>query len=92
MDYYIITYDIREDNRRNKIFKLLKGYVTPVQFSVFEGYVRREDVVLLQHQIRKLIHNRDDSVCFYRQCARCMDQIERLGVNIAVYGKEDIII
>ena len=41
MDYYIITYDIRDDRRRDKIFKLLKGYVTPVQYSVFEGYVKR---------------------------------------------------
>ena len=92
MDYYIITYDIRDDRRRNKIFKLLKGYATPVQFSVFEGYVRREDVVQLQHQVRKLMHGRDDSVCFYQQCARCMEQIERLGVNQAIFGKGDIII
>ena len=92
MDYYIITYDIRDDRRRNKIFKLLKGYATPVQFSVFEGYVRREDVVMLQHQVRKLMHGCDDSVCFYRQCGRCMEQIERLGVKAEVFGKEDIII
>ena len=92
MEYYIITYDIRDDRRRNKIFKLLKGYATPVQFSVFEGYVRREDIVMLQHQVRKLMHSRDDSVCFYRQCARCVEQIERLGVNQTVYGKDDIII
>lgn len=92
MDYYIITYDIRDDRRRNKIFKLLKGYATPVQFSVFEGHVRREDIVMLQHQVRKLMHSRDDSVCFYRQCARCVEQIERLGVNQTVYGKDDIII
>lgn len=92
MDYYIITYDIRDDRRRNKIFKLLKGYATPVQFSVFEGHVRREDIVMLQHQVRKLMHSRDDSVCFYRQCARCVEQIERLGVNQTVYGKNDIII
>ena len=92
MDYYIITYDIRDDRRRNKIFKLLKGYATPVQFSVFEGYVKREDVVKMQHQVRKMMHSRDDSVCFYRQCARCVEQIERLGVNQTVYGKDDIII
>ena len=92
MDYYIITYDIRDDRRRNKIFKLLNGYATPVQFSVFEGHVRREDIVMLQHQVRKLMHSRDDSVCFYRQCARCVEQIERLGVNQTVYGKDDIII
>ena len=92
MDYYIITYDICDDRRRSKIYKLLKGYATPVQFSVFEGYVRREDVVLLQHQVRKLMHNRDDSVCFYRQCGRCMEQIERLGVKTEVFGKGDIIV
>ena len=92
MDYYIITYDIRDDRRRNKIFKLLKGYATPVQFSGFEGYVKREEVVKMQHQVRKMMHSRDDSVCFYRQCARCVEQIERLGVNQTVYGKDDIII
>ena len=92
MDYYIITYDIRDDRRRNKIYKLLKGYATPVQFSVFEGHVRREDIVMLQHQVRKLMHSRDDSVCFYRQCVRCMDQIERLGVKTEVFGSGDIIV
>ena len=87
-----MTYDIREDQRRNRIFKLLKGYLTPVQFSVFEGWVKREDIVLLQHQLKKLMHSRNDSICFYRQCGRCMEQIERLGVKLEVYGKDDIIV
>jgi len=34
---YSICYDIKDDRRRNRIFKLLKDFGEPVQFSVFEA-------------------------------------------------------
>ena len=39
---YLISYDISENKRRNKIFKELKNYGRHVQFSVFECELDRK--------------------------------------------------
>jgi CRISPR-associated protein Cas2 len=92
MYYYVITYDIKDDRRRAKIFKSLKEYATPVQYSVFEGYFTMEDLVSLKHRIKKLMHEKEDSIYYYSLCACCREQITRSGVEVVVLGKDDIII
>ncbi len=36
MALYLISYDITADNRRNALAKLLEGFGSRVQYSVFE--------------------------------------------------------
>lgn len=38
---YLVTYDIRDDKRLRRIFKLMKGYGEWVQFSVFQCRLSR---------------------------------------------------
>lgn len=92
MEYYIIAYDIKDNTRRLKIFKTLKGYAAPVQYSIFEGYISREDVIRLKYELKRHMNEREDSVCFYRQCANCREKITRFGVDVVVFGQDDIII
>lgn len=79
MTHYIISYDITDDKRRNKIHKVLCDYAVPVQYSVFEARLSEEDYVMLRHKLSRLLQKDEDSVIFYKQCARCRDDIIRIG-------------
>lgn len=79
MKQYVITYDISDNRRRNKIHKLLCNYAVPVQYSVFEARLKDEDFVLLRHKLTRLLKKGEDSIIFYRQCARCSNDIIRIG-------------
>ncbi len=86
MENMVIAYDIRDDKRREKVRKTLKDFAVPVQYSVFECKLRREDFLLLRHKLDKLIKKEEDSIIFYRQCPRCSSKVERLGVILDPFG------
>lgn len=79
MKQYIISYDISNDKRRNKIRKLLCDYAVPVQYSVFEARLSEEDYIELRYKLARLLRKDEDSIIFYMQCARCRDDIIRIG-------------
>ncbi len=77
--FTIISYDIVDDKRRTKVMKLLKGYGTRVQYSVFECILNPGEFSRLGRELRELIDQDVDSVRCYRLDA---DAVER----IAIYG------
>lgn len=78
--YLIVSYDISDDKRRNRISKVLKNYGDRVQFSVFECDLTREQLLRMQHALKKIIKEQeDDSVRFYFLCDGCKGKIERIG-------------
>ena len=92
MENYVIVYDISDDKRRNKIFKILKNYATPVQYSVFEARLHPNDVVELKYKLFSIMNTKEDSIFFYRQCASCAGKVERMGIPVVIYGEGDILI
>ena len=86
MKHFIITYDIRDDKRRNNIYKTLRDYAVPVQYSVFEACLKDEDYIMLRHKLEGLMRNNEDSIIFYRQCNRCEGDITRLGASPEPFG------
>lgn len=92
MEYYVIVYDITDDKRRNKIFKILKAYATPVQFSVFEALIHPNDLMELKYKLWTTMNTKEDSVFFYRQCASCKGKVDRMGISPYIFGSDDIII
>jgi len=75
----VISYDIVEDGRRNKIADLLKDYGTRVQYSVFECDINNETLRALINQLDGLIDHRDDSVRVYVICKGCLARGVALG-------------
>ena len=92
MEHYVIAYDIKDDKRRTRVFKILKSYATHVQYSIFETHVSQSDMVMLKYKLRQAIHLKEDSVFLYRQCANCNGRIERLGLPVFIYGESDILL
>ncbi len=80
--FYIVSYDIPDDKKRDKIAKVMLDFGTRVQYSVFECIL---DNKLLQKMINKLerIVSDEDSVRIYALCAKCE------GVA-KVFGKGEI--
>lgn len=66
----IVSYDIGNDRRRYKVFRLLKDYGQWVQYSVFEVDCDEKDWVKLEFQLKGLIKE-NDSLCIYTLCQSC---------------------
>lgn len=74
----IVSYDIGEDRRRNKVFKLLKDRGQWIQYSVFEVDCEDKDWLLLEFQLRGLL-NEGDSLCVYSLCHSCIKRAYYTG-------------
>jgi CRISPR-associated protein Cas2 len=79
--FTVISYDVVNDRRRTKIHKLLQGYGTRVQYSVFECDLTRSQLATVQRGIRKLIDRNTDSVRFYYLDAAAVQQVQVLGIG-----------
>ena len=76
---YIIAYDIPDDRRRTKIHKILSGFGTWTQYSLFECFLTKKELVLLKSKLAKHIEDSGDSVRFYPLCAACLGKVETVG-------------
>ena len=76
---YVVSYDIPDDRRRTRVHSALTGFGTWVQFSVFECFLDRKQLMLLQTRLLKEIHQREDTVRIYGLCGTCTQKVEVLG-------------
>ncbi len=76
---YIIAYDIPDDRRRSKIHKILTGFGNWTQYSLFECFLSKKELVLLKSKLAKHIRDTQDSVRFYPLCATCVEKVETVG-------------
>ena len=76
---YVIAYDIPDDKRRTKIHKLLLGFGKRTQFSVFECFLTRKELVLLRSKLAERVIDAEDSVRFYPLCTQCQAKVETVG-------------
>lgn len=62
---YIISYDIREKRRLQKIYRLLSGYALPLQESVFifVGDIRKFE--LMKIELCKIANLKQDDIRIY---------------------------
>ena len=76
---YVIAYDIPDDKRRTKVHKLLSGFGKWTQFSLFECFLSRKELVLLRSKLAEHLEAAQDSVRFYPLCVNCLDKVETVG-------------
>jgi CRISPR-associated protein Cas2 len=76
---YVIAYDIPNDKRRTKVHKILLGYGKWTQYSLFECFLAKKDMVLLQAKLAQHLIAEQDSVRFYPLCANCVSKVETVG-------------
>jgi len=75
----LVSYDIPADRRRVKVAKTLEDFGERVQYSVFECDLEEEYLERLQARLAKIVQEEEDSIRYYRFCARCKGAVEVLG-------------
>lgn len=83
----VVCYDIIDDRRRSKIFKLLKDYGQKVQYSVFEVECDEKSWLELEFRLVSLL-NEEDSLSVYTLCKSCTDRAYYRGFLIKRLEKE----
>ena len=76
---YVIAYDIPDDKRRTKVHKILLGFGKWTQYSLFECFLSRKELVLLRSKLAEHLVEKQDSVRFYPLCANCVRRVETVG-------------
>lgn len=76
---YIIAYDVPADRRRTKIHRLLCGYGSWTQYSLFECWLTRRQFIELQAKLLKLLVEDEDSVRLYALCGACQGKTITVG-------------
>ena len=74
--FYVVTYDIADDKRRNKVVKLLESIGTRMNFSVFECMLTDIQYRRMCNQLEKIVVKREDWVNIYPLCTECYARIE----------------
>lgn len=66
LDMYIVTYDISDPKRLQRVFKTMRNYGDHLQLSVFECQLSGQDRVILEDKLKEIIDRSADQVLFIR--------------------------
>jgi CRISPR-associated protein Cas2 len=75
-----VTYDIRKDKIRTRVFKILERYGAWRQYSVFELEISDIQRLDMENEIIEQI-DVEDKVRIYQLCERCVDNVRDLGAK-----------
>lgn len=62
--YCIVVYDVKE-KRVQKVNKIFKKFLTHKQNSVFIGELKKAEFIELENELRKIINEEEDEICFF---------------------------
>lgn len=77
--FVVVSYDIVDDKRRNKVAKTLENFGARVQYSVFECELDAAALKRLGDRLGRLIAKEEDSVRFYFLCESCLPKAKVMG-------------
>ncbi|MDC0739934.1 CRISPR-associated endonuclease Cas2 [Polyangium mundeleinium] len=69
--WYLVSYDIRDPKRWRKGYKVLRGYGTRVQYSVFRCWLSVRRLEELRWELEKVL-DAEDSLLFVPLCSACV--------------------
>jgi len=59
---YIVAYDVSDSKRLRRVFRTMKGYGDPLQYSVFQCDLSPSERILMIEALNAIIHSREDQV------------------------------
>jgi len=90
--FYVVTYDIPDDQRRQKIAKILEDFGDRVQYSVFEMELdKAERLVEMQSRLGYVVKKEEDSIRIYFLCKECSTKVKIIGLG-KLYQDEKVYI
>ena len=90
--FYVISYDIPDNQRRNQLAKVLKGFGSRVQYSVFEAHLTGSQFEQMKQAVDRVIDPDEDAVRYYALCRACVGQIEVPAVGDVTVAPETIVV
>jgi CRISPR-associated protein Cas2 len=85
----IVTYDIADPCRLNRVAKVIKDYGIRVQKSKFEVTVDNKTFVEMKARIEDTIEPAEDGVKYFPVCERCAGTLEIIGQGIFIDPDEE---
>ena len=85
---YIVSYDIPNDKRRNKVAKILLDFGVRVQYSVFEANLTDELFHTMRERLLNIIDEEFDNLVIYKLCNACVAKKESFGVVQVIEDKD----
>jgi len=61
---YLVCYDISDEKRLRRVFKIMRGWGDHLQYSVFECQLTKTDLVKLRAELAAEVNQSDDQVLF----------------------------
>lgn len=91
---YIITYDIKDEKRWRRVFKLMKGYGEWLQLSVFQCRLSARRHAELFSLLDGIIHHDDDHILMLDlgPAEKVMPKVVSLGKAFQVVTREAVIV
>jgi CRISPR-associated protein Cas2 len=72
---YIVSYDVADARRRNRVARALESFGSRVQQSVFECWLEEADLGALKRRIEPLIDSNADHVRYYPLCPKDVPRV-----------------
>lgn len=79
--FIVISYDIPDDRRRDRVMKALKDFGMHVQYSLFECELKPEVYTRLRERLMKLVDKKEDNIRFYTLCQEDVKKRRVWGVE-----------
>jgi CRISPR-associated protein Cas2 len=76
---YLVAYDIPDDRRRTKVHRVLCGYGAWTQYSLFECWLTKRQLIELRAKLEQHLRPERDSVRFYPLCGSCVTRVVTIG-------------
>ena len=76
--FYVVSYDIPDDRKRDRVSKTLLDFGARVQYSVFECILNGKLPEKMTAKLSRIISD-EDSVRIYALCAKCEGVAKVLG-------------
>jgi len=87
--FFVVSYDIVDNNRRNKLAEHLLDYGGECKKSVFEFDLEKKDLDKMIEEANKYVDAEEDSMIVYHICEDCQSKTESYGRQIV---REDTLI
>lgn len=62
---YIVVYDVREERRLRRVFRLMRGYGDHLQYSVFRCELSDQERIGMMERLSRVIKHDEDQVLFF---------------------------
>ncbi|MGJ8455808.1 CRISPR-associated endonuclease Cas2 [Pseudothermotoga sp. U03pept] len=90
--FYVVSYDVVDDKRRNHLSDYLESYGIRVQYSVFEVELNESQLNQMIKGIKKRIKTDEDTVRIYPIAKDLRNSIITIGMDKGHYYEGNIII